>query len=649
MQKKNIWLPLLFLVILIILSACEPASGSENLDAASQVEDVVDEMPTLEPTPVPEKNLVICVGQEPSTLYPYGSSSRSMWSILEAIYDGPIDTSNFSAQPVILSEIPSYENGHVILQAVDVQKGDEIIDANGDLVILDTGSIVMPAGCTNPLCAVPWDGNANVQLNQTIIKYSLLPDVNWSDGTQLTASDSVFSYNIAVDKETPVSKWHIDRTFSYTALDDQTVEWIGVPGYIPQDFSESFYQPFPEHLWKDFSASELLTANESTRSPIGWGPYTIEDWVAGDHITLKKNQNYFRIDEGLPKFDNLVFRFLGEPADNNIAAVLIGECDVVDQTTLLEDQLEPILELQQDNKLKAYIGQGLEWEHLDFGIKPSSYDAGYNGYIDRPDYFSDVRVRQAITYCIDREGIIDDLLYGQSSIPVSYLAPTHPLYPELGVIPYDTNQGSLLLDEIGWKNLDGDPSTPRVSQGVENVPDGTELILNYATSKAPLREEVAKRIASSLEQCGIRLNVQYYDISTLYAPGPDGLLFGRNFDLAQYAWEAGKYLPCFLYETEQIPTEENGWLSVNITGYSNPLYDNACQIARLTHPAQYDVYSQAYKNVQELFAQELPVIPLFYRIRMAISRPDLCGFEMDVSTRSVLWNLESYDYGESCQ
>ena len=266
----------------------------------------------------------------------------------------------------------------------------------------------------------------------------------------------------------------------------------------------------------------------------------------------------------------------------------------MDSTTLLEEQLEPILELQQAGELKAYIGQGPEWEHLDFGIKPASFDDGYNAYVDRPDYFSDVRMRQALTFCIDRQGIIGDLLYGQSSVPTSYLAPTHPLYPNFETISFDTNRGASLLDEIGWKNLDGNPATPRVAQEVANIPDGTELIINYATSQAPLRVEVAKRIASSLEQCGIRLNVQYYDIGTLYAPGPDGLLFGRNFDLAQYAWEAGEKPPCFLYETEQIPTEENGWLAVNVTGYSNPQYDGACQVARQTHPSQTDIYTQAY-------------------------------------------------------
>ena len=638
----------LFSLILLIIGACSPSASVEQTETPLVTDENVD-LATTTPTPAPERNMVICVGQEPETLYPYAGSSKSMWSVLEAIYDGPFDSRNFTTQPVILSNLPSYENGGVILQAVTVQKGDEIVDANGDLVVLESGTLVMPAGCTSPLCAASWDGVSDLQINQLLIHYSILPGVKWSDGTPLKASDSVYSFNLASEEDTPVSKWHVDRTSSYSATDESTVQWVGIPGYIPEDFGTNFYLPFPEHLWKDFTALDLLTADVSNRSPIGWGPYVIEEWVAGDHISLKKNMNYFRAEEGLPKFDNLTFRFLGEPADNNVAGVLIGECDVVDQTTLLEQQLEPILEMQEAGKLKAYIGQGPEWEHLDFGIKHSTYDDGYNAYIDRPDFFSDVRMRQALTYCIDRTGIIDEVLYGQSTIPASFLPPTHPYYLNFEIIPYNINTGTAMLDEIGWKDVDGDPATPRIAQGVENVPDGTELVFNYATTQAALRVDVAKEIASSLEQCGVSLSVQFYDVGTLYAPGPAGLLFGRNFELAQYAWDAGTQPPCFLYETEQIPTEENGWLSVNVTGYSNPQYDSACQVARMTHPSQTDVYTQAVQTVQQLFATEMPVIPLFYRIKMAIIRPDFCGFEMDVSARSALWNLEMYDYGEDCQ
>lgn len=94
--------------------------------------------PTPEPTPtaVPIKTLVICLGQEPSSLYLYGDSSQSAWSIFESLYDGPIDTINYQPQPVILENIPTEENGGITLQSVSVSEGDIVANSEGDLVAL---------------------------------------------------------------------------------------------------------------------------------------------------------------------------------------------------------------------------------------------------------------------------------------------------------------------------------------------------------------------------------------------------------------------------------------------------------------------------------------------------------------------------------
>ena len=59
---------------------------------------------------------------------------------------------------------------------------------------------------------------------------------------------------------------------------------------------------------------------------MGWGPYVIDERVAGESITLLRNPNYWRADEGLPRFDRLVFRFIGENPDAGLAALLADLC-----------------------------------------------------------------------------------------------------------------------------------------------------------------------------------------------------------------------------------------------------------------------------------------------------------------------------------
>jgi peptide/nickel transport system substrate-binding protein len=627
-------------------TAAAPVQASQTPDGTATVTLV----PSQTPTTAPPRSLVICLGQEPASLYIYGSSFRSTWSVLEAVYDGPIDTRMFEAQAVILEKMPQLPDGDAFFQPVEVSGGDEVVNLDGDLVALAPGSVVLPSGCTEPECAVQWDGAGSLLMDQLVVRFNLLPGITWSDGTALTASDSVYSFTVASDGATPVSKNVIYRTASYQALDERRIQWSGVPGYFPVQYSTIFWTPLPEHILGRYQPQDLLSADEANRYPLGWGPYIVEEWVSGDHILLQKNDEYFRAAEGLPEFDYLVYRFLGEPGENTLAALLTGECDIVDQTAMLDEQLEQILGLQDDEDLEMYVGLGPEWEHLDFGIVPASHDDGYSQYYgDRPDFFGDSRTRQAFAYCADRQGIIDEILLRQSSIPTSYLPPAHPLFTDdLEQYPFDVDKGMQLLDEVGWKDWDANPETPLQAIGIPNIPDGTFLSLSYYTTEAPQRVEVAEHLATSMAECGIKLNLNFLDPDFLYAPGAEGILFGRNFDLAQFSWKSGSTHPCIFYESSQIPNLENNWLTVNITGFQNPAYDAACQAARATRIDQENEYYERHLEVQKLFVQELPVIPLFYRLKIVIIRPDFCGFEMDIASRSVLWNLEEFDFGENC-
>jgi peptide/nickel transport system substrate-binding protein len=636
----------LLLTMVFLLTACSTPVVTEIPQSTATAANV----PTVTPTPLPKRTLVVCLGQEPTTLYPYGSASRNMWSVLEAVYDGPFDVRQYTVQSVILEKVPSLLDGDAAIQSVAVKAGDEVVNVTGALEYLTSGSRVLPSGCYSPDCAVSWDGSSPLQMDQMSVTFKLKAGIVWSDGEPLTADDSVYSFQISSDPATPVSHYTNDRTASYEALDDLTVRWVGKPGYLPHRYQTYFWLPLPRHAWQHLSAADLLTAPESSQKPLGWGPYMIEEWVIRDHITLRKNPSYFRAGEGLPKFDTLVFRFLGEPADNNIAALLAGECDIVDQTAMLDQQLEPILEMNRDKKLKAYIGQGPEWEQITFGIRPASYDDGYSAWAgDRPDFFSDLRVRQAFVYCMNRQRVIERVTFKASSIPVGLTPPSHPYFlADFAPLPYDPEAGMRLLDEAGWRDTDGDPATPRQAVGIPGVPDGTPLEVNYATTLADARIQTAEFLVESLKSCGIQVHLKRMETGELYAPGTSGgILFGRKFDLAQFGWESGEQIPCLQYTSSQIPTTENYWTGMNIGGYSNPAFDAACQAALSARPEAAD-YKEKQMAVQRLFAEELPAVPLYYRLKLAISRKDLCGLEMDVTARSLLWNLENIDYGEKC-
>ncbi|MEM5774237.1 MAG: ABC transporter substrate-binding protein, partial [Anaerolineaceae bacterium] len=371
----------------------------------------------------------------------------------------------------------------------------------------------------------------------------------------------------------------------------------GVPGYFPERVDQVFWSPLPEHAWGFLTPADLVTNKISAERPIGWGPYVIEEWVAGDHIRLKKNAAYFRAAEGLPYFDNLVFRFLGQEGDSLIAALQSRECDVIDQSSALESRLAEIQDLEDQGQLQAHIRLGPEWEQLIFGVKPASYDDGYSAFSeDRPDFFADVRTRQAFAYCIDRQKIINELLKGVSYTPSTYLPEDHPLYAAgAAAYPYDPETGRQLLDQAGWKDWDADPGTPLQAVGVPNVLDGTFFRITYYTTQATLRQQMAEIIQESLSGCGVEVSIFPYSPDELYAEGPEGPLFGRNFDLAQFAWSAGLMPQCAFFTSAQIPSASNRWLTLNIGGYSNAGYDAACQSSLSIRPDQTAAYTAALR------------------------------------------------------
>lgn len=644
-QPKNVVIHLgrVLLPFVILLSSCQstPAPVAATVPAATRV--------AATPTVPPEKKLTVCLAQEPASLYPYASPTESVWSILEALYDGPIDQVNFAPSPVLLQKLPSIKDGDATVQAVPVVEGDTIVDANGNLAALKSGLSVRPSGCTSTGCAVAWDGKTELKMDRVSARFKLKDGLVWSDGSPLTSDDSIYSFQIASDPATPVNKFLVDRTVSYTSVDALTAEWTGIPGYVDASYSQNYFFPLPKHAWESIKPADLLTSPESTEKPLGWGPYLISEWVKGDHITLKKNPRYFRAAEGLPKFDTLTYKFLGTQADNNLAALEKGDCDLVDPSAGLEAMLEQVLDAQKANKLKAFVGQGPEWEQILFNIVPASYADGNSPVTgDRADFFGDVRTRRALAMCMDRDRAVNKQLLNQSAIPDGFLPPIHPLAATgLTKYTYDVNAGSKLLDEVGWKDTDSNPATPRLAYSVPGVQDGTAFTVTYLVTNAYLRQEIVKVLVESAAACGVQINVKTAAPEDLYAAAPDGELFGRKFDMAQIAWQAGPNIPCEMFTSSQIPSPKNQWMGINLGGYSNPAFDAACTAALSTSPDS-SGYMEANTAVQKLFSDELPAIPLYFHLKIAAARPDFCGLDMDVSSRSALRAIESFDVGQGC-
>jgi peptide/nickel transport system substrate-binding protein len=600
------------------------------------------------PTVIPVRALTVCLGQEPASLYPVNNPSSSARAVLAAIYDGPVDTNSYGYQPVILKDLPSLANGDAQLFQKSVYIGDEVLDASDTPVTLAVGTRIRPAGCRNDGCALVYDGKGAIQMDQMQVTFRLLPGLTWSDGQPLTAPDSVYAYSLAADPNAVDTNYLVERTKSYEAAGNEAVQWWGKPGYIDSSYLTNFWMPLPKHLWENIPAGQLADSAGPAHSPVGWGPFVIQEWVAGDHITLTKNPHYFRAVEGLPKVSTLTFRFVPDPAAA-VSDLIAGSCDILDPGINLGGQLELLRSMADKKQLQLLVATPPVMEQLAFGIRPAIYDNGYRAGSARPDNLGDVRVRRAVAMCIDRQKVVDSVLGGLSNVPASFVPADDTLYNSaVTSYSFDVAAANALLTQAGWLDTDANPSTARLARGVKNVPDDTPLQLNYLTTGAAQRVQVSSIVADSLAQCGIKVNIKYLDQTALYAPGPDGALFGRNFDLAEFAMgSSGTEPPCQWFSSAEIPTAANQWVGTNVSGYSNPDFDAACQTAQQSlfdEPA----HAQAYQQAQTIFTADLPILPLYWRLQIAAARPDVCHFSLDPTASSALWNIDMLDSGNSC-
>jgi peptide/nickel transport system substrate-binding protein len=207
--------------------------------------------------------------------------------------------------------------------------------------------------------------------------------------------------------------------------------------------------------------------------------------------------------------------------------------------------------------------------------------------------------------------------------------------------PFQPAEGIKILEEIGWIDHDQDPATARVASGIAGVKDGTVFHLSLLVAGSETMPVSADNIQNDLGDCGIEVEIELIPATELLAPGPDGPIFGRQFDLALFAWSTGSYHLCQLFITDEIPGIypgfPKGWGGTNASGYSNQNFDDGCSVL-LTSLPDSEKGQNALKDVQAVFAEDLPVLPLFFRHQVIISDPDLRGFNSGVY--SPFWNME---------
>jgi peptide/nickel transport system substrate-binding protein len=606
------------------------ASDESTPDAAGDAETVIpvtpspEPTPTITPTPLPPKDLVVCMGGEPADLYLYGDEAIQATAVRHALYESLYTTLGYDYQPLALEKLPSLADDDARLETVDVVEGDPIVDASGALATLGPGMAVVNADGQT----VIFDGQP-IQMARLVVDFTFKPLV-WSDGEPVTAEDSVFSFHVAGDRATP----HIDDAVryiaSYEATGERSVRWMGLPGYLDPAYMTRVWTPLPEHQLGDFEPAELPELEEAARAPLSYGAFVVESWTPGESIRLVPNPHYYRVDEGLPHLTSLTFRFLS-PSETSLPAGY-EECHIL--TNDLLQGFGALVDAEaaaSSGDLVLRLADADVVEQIIFGIN-STADV---------TWFQDARVRQAITQCVDRQAIVDEVTFGRAPVMDTFVPNGHALHPDdLPQWPYDPAAANALLDEVGYLDTSGDG----IRDDIASTAPFTVTLGTYADSD--LRQQINELVREDLVDCGIEVHTYTQEAGAWFQPGPAGTVFGRQFDLAAFAWLSHIQPDCGQYMTANIPGSPelgyNGWEGVNVSGFSNEAYDAACGQALSLLPGQ-PGYVEAHQEAMRIFAQELPAIPLFTHVRVAAATPDVLNFRPESAQPSELWNAFELD------
>ena len=400
--------------------------------------------------------------------------------------------------------------------------------------------------------------------------FHLRKGVTWHDGSPFTSADVLFTYEMYINPDVPTSYAEdFLQVASAETPDPYTFRVTYEKPYAPA--LESWGTPIhPKHLL----AGQDVTKSPLSRSPIGTGPYRFVKWVAGEKVELLANPDYF---EGQPYIHRVVYRVIPDTS-TQFLELQAGGLDLM--------SLTPIQYKTQTDS-PAFTRNFNKYRYLSF-----SYT--YLGYNLIKPLFQDIRVRQAISYAIDKQEIIEGVLLGLGHVATGPYKPDTWVYnADVKRYPYNPETARKLLAEAGWTDSNGD--------GVLDK-NGEPLAFTIVTNQGnDLRSKTAEIIQRRLKEVGIRIEIRIVEWATFLKE----FIFPGNFDATILGWSGGPEPDQFniWHSSKTAPRE------LNFIKYSNPEVDDLLETGRRTFDLE--KRKEIYDRFQEILADEQPYTFLY--------------------------------------
>lgn len=422
------------------------------------------------------------------------------------------------------------------------------------------------------------------------VTYTIRDGATWGDGTPVTTRDVLFTWEVGRHPLSGVSNIELYREiWKVDAVDARTftlhVDKIGFQYNAINDFDL-----LPAHLERPAFAEPAeykhRTAfdTDTTNPGLYFGPYRVVQVAPGSHVTLEPNPSWWGPP---PHFTRIVVRAIENTAALE-ANLLSGAIDMIagEQGLTLDQALA--LESRHAERFTFAYESGLVYEHVDVNL-------------DNP-ILADVRVRRALLHAVDREAISRQLFAGKQPVAHSNVSPRDWVFAaDVPRYAYDPAEAARLLDAAGWS---------RSGRGIRANARGEPLRLEIMTTAGNrTRELVEQVLQSQWKAAGIDVRVRNQPARVLFGQ----TLTERRFPaMTMFAWiSSPENVPRTTLHSSNIPTPANNFAGQNYPGFRNAEADGL--IDRIEVELDREKRRALWRRLQEIYAEELPALPLYFR------------------------------------
>ena len=411
-----------------------------------------------------------------------------------------------------------------------------------------------------------WD----VSPDNLTLTFHLRRGVRWHDGAPFTAEDVLFTYRLLIDPKTPTAYAERYRQVAMAEVLDAHTFRVHYHEPLATALVSWAFPVHPRHLLEGVEVTKSPLASR----PVGTGPYRFVDWQRGEKIVLEANPDYF---EGPPYIQRVLYRVIPD-ASTMFLEMQSGGLDFMGLTPL---------QYAMQTDTPAFRRRFRKYRY-----PASAYS--YLGYNLRRPLFQDKRVRQALSYAIDKQEIIDGVLLGLGQVASGPYKPGSWVHnPEVRRYHYDPERARTLLAEAGWKDTDGDGVVDR-----NGKPLAFTIVTNQGNDQRVKAGEIIQR---RLAEVGVKVKLRVVEwaafLKEFINPG--------NYDATILGWNI-----------TPDPDGYNVWHSsktgpgeLNFTFFKNAEVDKLLEAGRRTFDQA--ERKRLYARFQEILAEEQPYTFLY--------------------------------------